>query len=114
MPPNSNKIKQVLIPIRDYDKSAKSRENFGGGGAHGGLIGGARDAVEQKQYYYRIMSEYILKMTKFNIPTTFINFDKMVTSPEYLFEKMQSILEDVTYEKFLESYKFTTRDQIRK
>ena len=85
------KIKTIIIPIRDYKLSAKSRvshaQNCGG-------LWNATDEETQIQYYKDILTNYIYYMTKYDIHTIFIDFDKMVSDKEYLFNKIKSILDE--------------------
>ena len=68
-------IKNVIIPIRDLTQSAISRTN--NGHAVGGLWN-ATDELSQINYYKDILTTYICCMTKYNINTIFIDFDKMI------------------------------------
>lgn len=98
---NSTKIKTIIIPIRDYNMSAKSRASNGPQGVPGGLWN-ATNIEEQVLFYNKIMANYIYKMTKHNINTIFINFEKMVTDRMYLFEKLKGILDEknISFELF--------------
>lgn len=40
------------------------------------------------------MANYVYLMTKYNIPTLFIDFERMVTNKEYLFTTLRSLLEE--------------------
>lgn len=104
-------IDQVIIPIRNYEDSAESRERFGNGA--GGLWG-AKNKGEQVTFYHKIMAEYLLWMTRYDIPTIFIDFDRMVTSSEYLYEKLKPILKDITYDVFKVAYMKATNHQKKK
>lgn len=87
---NNISIKYVIIPIRDYTQSAKSRVK------HNNLTGGlweAKNEEEQIIFYNKIMAEYIFYMCKYDIPTIFIDFDKMVNDKKYLFDKLKPILD---------------------
>jgi hypothetical protein len=97
-------IKTVIIPIRDYLASAKSRERHQFD--YGGFMG-SNDLPSQLQFYYKGMSEYIYLMTKYNIPTIFVDFDTMVTDPLYLYNKLKVVLDefDVSFERFSVAYK---------
>ena len=84
-------IKKVIIPIRDYESSANSRVQ------NKQLPGGlwcATDKQSQILFYKQIMSDYIYFMTKYNIDTIFIDFDKMINDKEYLFNKLKIILDE--------------------
>jgi hypothetical protein len=93
------KVKHMIIPIRDYEKSAESREKLGG------LRGGLWDATnkeEQIQVYYKMMANYMLDMVKYDVPTIFLDFDRMVTSSQYLYESLRKMMEEekIDYETF--------------
>jgi hypothetical protein len=92
---NSVKIKIVIIPIRDFKISAISRVNHNNG--PGGLWN-AVDEQSQLQYYKDIMSNYIYFMTKYDINTIFLDFDKMINDKTYLFYKIKSILDEKNIE----------------
>jgi len=84
-------IKTVIIPIRDFKKSAMSRVKHKN--LEGGLLN-ATDELSQIKYYKDILTNYIYFMTKYDINTIFIDFDKMIIDKEYLFNKIKSILDE--------------------
>jgi len=96
-------IKYVIIPIRNYNLSAQSRVK--NGKKNGGLLY-ATDLNSQIQYYKNIMANYVYFMSKYDIPTIFIDFDKMINDKQYLFSKLNSILmeKNISYEKFSVAY----------
>lgn len=84
-------IKNVIIPIRDLEASAKSRVK------HGNKCGGlweAKDELSQITFYKNILTNYIIISTKYNINTIFIDFDKMINDKVYLFNKLKNILDE--------------------
>jgi hypothetical protein len=97
------KIKLVIIPIRDFKLSAISRvkndKKCGG-------LWNANDEITQIQYYKDIITNYIYYMTKYDINTIFIDFDKMVSDKEYLFNKIKSILDEknIDFDVFCKVY----------
>lgn len=97
-------IKTVIFPIREYIASAKSRESHQF--QNGGLVN-STDLESQLQFYYKSMSEYMYWMTKYNIPTIFLDFDSMVADPLYLYNKLKVVLDefDVSFEHFSVAYK---------
>jgi hypothetical protein len=104
-------IKYVIIPIRNYKDSAVSRSkitrrNSTTGGTKGGLWN-ASNEIEQIRYYYKIMAEYIQIMTKYDINTVFLNFERMVKDEQYLFDKLKPILaeKNINFATFSKSYK---------
>lgn len=85
------KIKLVIIPVRDFTQSAKSRVS------HGNEAGGLWDASnldEQIKFYEKIMSNYRIVMTTHGINTIFLDFDQMITDKQYLFEKLKVVLDE--------------------
>lgn len=96
-------IKKVIIPIRDYKLSAESRVKHGKNA--GGLLN-ATDKQSQINYYRKVMANYLYFMTKYEIPTIFIDFDKMTTDKKYLFDKLECILQEknITFELFSKIY----------
>ena len=95
-------IKNVIIPIRDFTEAAKSREK--NGNQFGGLWN-AKNEEEQVKYYNDLMSNYIQIMTKHDLNTTFIDFERMVENKEYLFNKLNL---DVSFDLFSEKYNSAT------
>ena len=91
-------IKYVILPIRDFKASALSRTKYGR--KNGGLWY-AVDEPSQIQHYNSILSHYIYYMTKYNINTIFIDFDKMISDKQYLFDKLKNILEEKKVSKEL-------------
>ena len=86
-------IKNVIIPIRNYTESAKSRFNNGDQNTGGGLWN-ANTEDEQLLFYNKIMSNYLYFMVTRDINTIFLDFEKMVNNKKYLFNKLKSILEE--------------------
>jgi hypothetical protein len=87
----SIKIKNVIIPIRNLEMSAKSRMR------HGNATGGfwcAKNESEQVNFYKEILANYICISTKYDISTIFINFDGMINDKIYLFNKLKHILDE--------------------
>lgn len=83
---NSNYIHTVVIPIRNFERSAKSREyykNF-----EGGLIDNATNYKEQIVIYNDYIATFIQQMVLHELPTIFIDFEKMIKDPVYLYNKL--------------------------
>jgi hypothetical protein len=99
----SIKIKLIIIPIRNYKLSAISRTN------HKNKTGGlwnANDEKTQIQFYNKIISNYIFFMTKYEINTIFLDFDKMVNDKSYLFDKLKFIFHEknINFDMFSSIY----------
>lgn len=84
-------IKHVIIPLRDFKLSAKSRVNYGK--KNGGLWN-ATDESSQIEFYKNLLTHYIFISTKYDIDTIFIDFDKMISDNIYLFNKLKIILDE--------------------
>lgn len=85
------KIKYMIIPIRDYSESAKSRtthQNETGG------LWNATDEATQQAFFYKIMAEYLYQMVKYDINTIFLDFEKMTTDKKYLYDKLKIIFDE--------------------
>jgi hypothetical protein len=75
--------------------AALSRQNYG---KQNGGLWNANNAITQILYYKHIMSNYIYFMTKYDINTIFIDFDKMINDKKYLFDKIKTILDEKNIE----------------
>jgi len=106
----------VIIPIRKFEETARSREknniNRNTGSFHGMTN---RDSMvksyfDQLENDHRIIANYIYFMTKFDIETIFLNFETMIRNPQYLFDKMNKILsfKNVNFDLFYENYKIVS------
>jgi hypothetical protein len=104
------KVKHMIVPIRDYEKSAESRVRLGN---YRGGLWDATNKEEQIQVYYRMMSKYMYDMVKYDIPTIFLDFDRMVSSSQYLYEKLYPMLDRIDYETFHRVYEETNEKQRR-
>ena len=97
------KIKKIIIPVRKYIDSAKSRvyhQNKNGG------LWLATDEKSQIRFYEQIMTNYIYTMIKYDIPTLFLDFDKMTTDKNYLFDQLRFLLDEhnISIEIFSKAY----------
>lgn len=107
---NPQNIHSVIIPIRDFIRSAKSREYYKN--LEGGLVDNAQDYKEQVILYNQYIANYIQHMVLHEIPTTFIDFEKMVRDPDYLYSKLQPTFSinldiNVTKEMFYKCYELS-------
>ena len=100
----NNIIKRVIIPIRNFAESAHSRAIHGMN--RGGGLWNATTEDEQIRFYHEMMANYVFFMTKYNIPTTFIDFDRMISDKQYLFIILQPIMEEkqIDFEFFSRIY----------
>jgi len=109
---SEGKVALVIIPIRNYHDSASSRVKHGtGAGGYFGMEQGVKDKDTQLSFYYENMAKYMYNMVKYDIPTIFIDFTRMVSTPKYLYDSLMPLLEHTSYEDFLEAYEFATKHQ---
>jgi len=97
------KIKLIIIPVREFTQSAKSRVS------HGNEAGGlwqASNLEEQINFYETIMSNYRVLMATENIKTVFLDFDKMITDKHYLYEELKVVLDEkqINFQEFSNVY----------
>ena len=101
-------IAAVIIPVRNYTQSALSRARLGLG-RNGGLWG-ATDAQSQETFYHKIMAEYLVSMARHEVPTVFLDFDRMVVDPNYLYWKLQRVLpNNISLEIFEQAFTDVSR-----
>jgi len=108
---NSFTIDYMIIPVRKFEDSAKSRA------FHNQQPGGlweAKNYEEQLSFFHKIFDNYKKLEKEHNIPTIYLDFDTMISSPEYLYENLKPILKDITPEQFTEAFEFATNHQKRK
>lgn len=104
----SIKIKKVIIPIRNFKDSAKSRVKHGNN--DGGLWNSTNE-LTQINFYKHITSNYLYFMAKYDIDTIFIDFDRMINDKQYLFNKLKPILDEknINFEDFSQIYDEVTQ-----
>ena len=101
---NKTNIKYIVFPHRNFKDSAESRERLSQRTPNGGLWN-AKDAKTQQEFYHKIYKIFLLDITRFQIPTIFIDFHKFIHSPQYLYEKLQpTFLQPISYEQFELAY----------
>lgn len=102
----------VVVPIRNYKEAAKSREHFKG--KAGGLVWGAKDYESQMQEFYKSMSILIQDVTKYDLKTIFLDFEKMTNDRKYVYEKLSPILKSINFESFCKAYKVADSESKKK
>lgn len=85
-------LKYVIIPIREYEESAHSRFNNSQKHILEGSLWLADNVESQQAFYHKIMANYVKVMVQYDIPTIFIDFKRMTTDIQYLYNKLQPIL----------------------
>ena len=93
-------VEHVIIPIRELENSAKSRElmakTYGG---YGGFIEGIENLEQQKQYNAELIYNFVHGLSMHDIPFTFIQFELMMGSSDYLYRMLTSIGRFCTIDK---------------
>jgi len=97
----------VIIPLRNYKDAADSRYK-------NNLRWRSDNPKQQEQWYHEIVANYVFMMTTRDIPTIFLDFERMIKSKQYLFDKLQPILKDISFSDFEEAYDKATEHQTRK
>ena len=93
-------IEHIIIPIRDYRKVAESRER---NGKKNGGFWMAEDYDNQILANAYLTQTLIEDIATFNIPHTFIWFDNMITSVDYLYDKISNIF-NIDKSDFVKEY----------
>jgi hypothetical protein len=81
-------IEHIIVPVRNFIDSAKSRVSHKQ--EHGGLWN-ATNLNSQVSHYNKIISNIVYVSTKYDIPVLFLDFDRLVTNYEYLYNKLSCI-----------------------
>ena len=102
-------INHVIIPIRDLNKTALSREkNNDNHGRYGGYTLGAKSVEDQENKHARLVYNLIEILTSYDVPYTTIHFPRMIEDKTYLFDKLYDTLiwnfEDEFKDKFHYSF----------
>jgi hypothetical protein len=101
------RIKYMIVPIRDYVASAESRKRHTDMGLKGGgFVNGAKDVESQVALYNKAMAKFVLDITKYDVPTIFLDFDRMISDRKYVWNKLKPVFDDfkVSEEVFNKAY----------
>jgi hypothetical protein len=85
------RLKRVIIPVREYGAATASRRK--NAGKAGGWFN-AGNEEDQLRFFHRIVAEYVYYMTKYDVPTIFLDFERMVTDKEYLYRMLDPMLRE--------------------
>ena len=105
----NNTIEYMVIPIWNFEKASMSRVNLGGvNGGDGSIAGGfGRQIIMKINYSFIIKNEPLLRMDgKIWHINNFLDFDKMISNQEYLYNKLIAIFEKykISLTVFKEAY----------
>lgn len=97
-------IERVLLLIRDFEAVAKSKEYMHSTthGSYGGFSLGATDIDSQRVANALALYVFIEHISRIGVKFTIINFNKMMSSPNYLYGKLER---PVKYGPFKAEYK---------
>ena len=87
---NLNNVRLIIIPIRDFKDSGKSRERLGQNVPGGFTSTKFKNANDQINNDYIDFIEFIRNAAKYNINIIFLDFEKL-NDPRYLYEKLQNL-----------------------
>ena len=112
-------IDHAIIPVRDLFAAAESRRNVVQRSKSdlppsqilGGLWhtdrGAEQEAILSFQFY-----KLIHTLVKREIPTTFLHFPRLVHDPEYLYDKLRFLLNQIPFDRFLSEFTATARPDL--
>lgn len=117
------KIKYFIIPFRSLSESAKSREHieyntqtieYEPGNIPGGFVN-ASNVNDQILNYNEWFMGYLEQMIIHDIPTIFIDFNRMVNDVHYLYLKLTPVFDGkITFTEFSNAYDKASEIQKRK
>lgn len=106
-------IQLFIIPVRNYSAAIESRikNSFNANDFVFGSNGGVFMDVKawrgaQEEYFNRMIASYVESMVKYQIPTIFLDFERMISDPHYLYVNLLQLFEagNVTEAQFQEAY----------
>jgi len=121
-------LDHVLIPIRDIHAAAESRRfvvksalaklpllrrlkaTIKPPKVPGGLFNTKRPGKQEKVLLEK-MHKLLLALSAAQIPVTLLQYPKLVRESAYLYQKLEPILESISYEQFSDAFKLTVRPE---
>ena len=111
----SVKIDLLIISVRDLFSAAESRRRVAAVSknpkAPGGLWGTKKPGRQEDVLvgkFYRLVHTAV----KYQVPTVYVYFPRIVNDPEYLYEKIRPALLDTEYAPFLRAFKRVSRPEL--
>lgn len=100
-----HEVDRFIIPMRDSLAVSNSRAFMSKStpDAYGGLWF-AKTVEEQVNFNYNLVYNFLHFMALNDIPITFINFNSMMSSPTYLYDKLKPIFKFKNRKKFFDTY----------
>ena len=109
---NTYEVKEVILVVRDYTESAKSRYRIKQKSSMRKPPGGLWDAEsvdEQIQVYYNYIANFIKYAAEEEIKLHLISFEKMISDREYLKNKIEYIFNTkIDNNIFIDAYRVAT------
>lgn len=112
-------IDLIIVPVRDITDSAKSRikvqiETSGasdGESVAGGLWSTSK-ASEQETVLRQKLTTLIEVEVRNDLKILLLSFPRLATDPKYTYEKLEPILSDIPYERFVEVFQRVSKPQL--
>lgn len=105
-------IDHAIIPVRDLYSAAESRRDVTrrtdpdrySGDVPGGLWH-TDDPQQQESILTKQLYKIVYAITKRDIPVTLLYFPRFINDSEYLYRKLEAVLNGISYERFLEVFR---------
>ena len=112
------KVEHAIVPVRDLFAAAESRRAVSEKSespmeAPGGLWS-VDSPAQQEQVLTLKLYKLIHCLTKWDIPTTFVSFPRIVEDPDYLFDKLGFLFQGMSREEFQECFERVARPELVK
>lgn len=113
-------IEHAIIPIRDLYSAAQSRidvtakvkhQNYQSASIPGGLWH-THKPEQQEQILTHQLYKLIYSLTKHNIPITLLLFPRIVQDPDYLYEKISFLLNNISSKEFKQIFMKVSRPEL--
>ncbi|HWD92546.1 MAG TPA: hypothetical protein VG938_09365 [Verrucomicrobiae bacterium] len=114
-------IDHAIIPVRDLYSAAESRRTVERKGVRHFLmprtfLGIKKFRIRRPQEQESVLAQYFYQLlhtlAEHNIPTTLLYFPRLAKDPEYLFEKINFLLKNIPYERFVEAFQKISRPDL--
>jgi hypothetical protein len=99
------KIDHVIVPVRDLDVAVASRVRVSDYGKRHGVRGGmieSKSPRRQREYLADLFYELVWTLVDFDVPHTFLAFPRYASDPQYTYEKLRWLLDDIPFDTFAE------------
>jgi len=112
-------IDHAFVPVRDLFQAAQSRRDVvmrAGAvtdprAVRGGLWHTSNPASQELALTLQLY-KLTRALTKYDIPTTMLDFPRFIHEPEYLYEKLKPILPGIERDRFIQAHQATARPDL--